>query len=155
MPDERLLLDLGDRERRIYDRLRARIAPQRPGAGSGIRDLLLLLPDVAVFLLRLLRDDRVPMSAKAIALAGVGYLLSPIDLVPDILLGPLGFLDDLLVAGAALARLVNRVHPDLVRHHWPGQGDALGAIRRITDWAETQVSRGLWGVVRRVLAPRA
>ncbi len=149
-----MLLDLGDRERRLYDRLRARVAPQRPGATSGIRDLLLLLPDVAVFLLRLLRDDRVPIGAKAIAVAGVGYLLSPLDLLPDILLGPLGFLDDLLVAGAALASLVNRVHPDLVRHHWPGQGDALAAIRRITDWAESQISKGLFGLVRRVLSPR-
>jgi uncharacterized membrane protein YkvA (DUF1232 family) len=152
--DERLTLDLRDREKRVYDRLRARIAPPRPGASSGVRDLLLLLPDVAVFLLRLLRDDRVPVGAKAIAVAGVGYLLSPLDLLPDILLGPLGFVDDLLIAGAALASLVNRVHPDLVRHHWPGQGDALAAIRRITDWAEAQVTNGLWGMVRRVFAPR-
>lgn len=154
MSEERLLLDLGDRERRVYDRLRARVAPLRPGASSGLRDLLLLLPDVAVFLLRLLRDERVPLGAKAIAVAGVGYLLSPIDLIPDFLLGPIGFLDDLLVAAAALASLVNRVHPDLVRHHWPGQGDALAVIRRITDWAETQVSKGVWGLVRRVFALR-
>jgi uncharacterized membrane protein YkvA (DUF1232 family) len=152
MSDERLLLDLGEREQRLYDRLRARVAPRRPGASSGLMDLLLLLPDVAVFLLRLVRDDRVPVGSKAIALAGVGYLLSPIDLIPDILLGPIGLADDLFVAAAALASLVNRVHPDLVRHHWPGQTDALEAIRRITGWAESQFSGRAWRLLRRLLS---
>jgi uncharacterized membrane protein YkvA (DUF1232 family) len=151
MADERLTLDLRDRERRIYDRMRARIAPRRAGKSSGFVDLLLLLPDVAVFLLRLLRDDRVPVGSKAIALAGVGYLLSPIDLIPDLLLGPIGWADDLLVAAAALASLVHRVHPDLVRHHWPGQTDALEAIRRITGWAEDQFSGRAWRFLRRML----
>ena len=51
--DRRLELDLTARERRWYDRLRARVVPHEPGEGSGLRDLLLLLPDVAILLGRL------------------------------------------------------------------------------------------------------
>ena len=43
---------------------------------------------------RLLRDRRVPFVAKLIPLVVVVYVLSPFDLVPDVLLG-LGQLDDL------------------------------------------------------------
>ena len=136
---ERLELDLRAREKRLYDRLRARVASSAPGAKSGIRDLLLFLPDLVVLLYRLARDPRVPVGSKALALAGIGYVLSPIDLLPEILFGPIGFADDLLVAAAAASRIINNVHPDLVRAHWPGATDALEVVRRVTAWSESLV----------------
>ena len=140
MIGERLVtIDLNPREQRLYDRLRAAVVPPRRGAVSTLRDILLLLPDFAVLLGRLMRDRRVPRGGKLLALLGLGYILSPIDLLPEALLGPLGFVDDLLVLAATLSRLLNYVHPDIVRSHWPGQGDALDAIQRVTSWAETQV----------------
>src|SRR5262245_66508356 len=105
---------------------------QAPGPGqvSGLGDLVLLLPDFTVLLARLLRGPRVPRRAKLVALLGIGYVLSPIDLIPALLVGPLGLLDDLVVVTAALSRLINHVHPDVVRSAWPGRGDALDAIQR-------------------------
>ena len=149
--DRRLELDLTARERRWYDRLRARVVPHEPGEGSGLRDLLLLLPDVAILLGRLARDPRVSPLDKAIALAALAYLVSPLDLLPEFLLGPIGLVDDLIVVGAALSRLMNRLHPDLLRYHWSGRGDALDAIRRITRWAGGRIGDLLFGSVRRLL----
>ncbi len=143
MTEPRLELDLTARERRWYDRLRSRLVTHEPGRNSGFRDLLLLLPDVAVLLGRLARDSRVPVFDKAIALGALAYLLSPIDLLPELLLGPFGLVDDLIVVGAALSRLINHLHPDLIRYHWSGQGDALEGIRRITGWTENQLGRML------------
>jgi len=148
--EQRITIELNPRERRLYDRLRASVVAPRPGAASGLRDLLLLLPDVTVLLLRLLRDERVPLGAKAVALLGVGYILSPIDLVPEILFGPLGLVDDLLVVTATLSRLLHEVHPDVVRLHWPGQGDALEAIQRLTRWAESRVVAPWRTLIRRL-----
>jgi uncharacterized membrane protein YkvA (DUF1232 family) len=119
----------------MYDSLRDRVVRREPGRGSGFGDVLLLVPDLTVLLLRLLRDDRVPRFPKLLALLGVGYVLSPIDLLPSLLLGPLGFVDDLLVLSAAFSRLLNHVHPDVVRSAWPGQGDALEAIQQLTQWS--------------------
>ncbi len=147
----RVLVQLSGREQRLYDRLRARVIKSEPGEGSGLRDLLLLLPDLAVLLGRLVRDERVPVGSKAIALLGVGYLLSPIDLLPEILLGPVGFVDDLLVLAACLSRVINYVHPDIVRSHWSGQGDALDAIQRLTQWSENLVTVRLPGALRRLV----
>src|ERR1700741_4520339 len=104
------MVDLSARERRLYERIRGRWAAAVPGKTSTLADFALLLPDLVVLLLRLLRDPRVPLGAKAVALGGVGYVLSPIDLLPEVIFGPIGFLDDIVVVAAALSRLVNDVH---------------------------------------------
>jgi hypothetical protein len=40
------------------------------------------------------------------------------------------------------------VHPDIVREHWSGQGDALDAITRVTTWVDTQLTERLPTAVR-------
>jgi uncharacterized membrane protein YkvA (DUF1232 family) len=149
-PQARIEIELNPREQRSYDRLRATVIERRPGVGSGLRDVLMVLPDLTVLLFRLTRDPRVPIGAKIIAGLGVAYILSPIDLLPEILLGPIGLIDDLLVVATALSRLLKSVHPDIVREHWSGQGDALDAIHRVTSWADTQLTSRLPDAVRRL-----
>lgn len=149
MSEAGVTIDLNLRERRLYDRLRARVVHKPAGSGSGIGDLLLLMPDMAVLLLRLMGDPRVPPASKAIALLAFGYMLSPLDLVPEVFLGPIGLIDDLVVLGTALSRMLNHVHPDVVRSHWSGQGDALDAIQRVSSWTEEQFVGRVRGVLRR------
>ena len=147
VPADRLEIDLRAREKRVYDRLRARLVKLEPGAGAGVRDLLLFLPDMIVLLVRLARDPRVPVGAKAVAMLGIGYALSPIDLIPEILFGPLGFVDDLLIATAAISYIVNHVHPDLVRAYWPGPGDVLDVVKSVLGWSERLVGKMLSRVI--------
>jgi uncharacterized membrane protein YkvA (DUF1232 family) len=143
-------IELGVREQRLYDRLRAQVRPVVPGAGSDLRDILLAFPDLVMLLLRLLRDPRVAAGDKALALFGVVYVVSPLDLMPVWLFGPFGVLDDLFVVAATLSRVVNHVHPDVVRLHWSGQGDALRLIQRATDWSEQRIGMRLRGALRRL-----
>lgn len=142
--EPRVELDLSARERRWYDRLRARAVKPRPGAPSGPRDALLLLPDAAVLLARLVKDPQVSLVDKLVAGAALAYVLSPVDLLPEALLGPLGLADDVAVVGIALSRLLNRVHPDLLRYHWSGQEDVVEAIRRLGAWTESRLGRLLF-----------
>jgi uncharacterized membrane protein YkvA (DUF1232 family) len=51
--------------------------------------------------LRLMRDPSVPVLTRAVPVLAALYLVSPIDLIPDLLLG-LGQLDDLGVVALAL-----------------------------------------------------
>jgi uncharacterized membrane protein YkvA (DUF1232 family) len=113
--ESQVTIELNPKERRLYDRLRSLVIQRAPGDTSGVRDLILLLPDMTVLLGRLFRDPRVPVGSKLVALAGLGYVVSPIDLMPALIFGPLGLLDDLVVVGATLSRLLNHVHPDVVR----------------------------------------
>jgi uncharacterized membrane protein YkvA (DUF1232 family) len=143
-------IELSARERRLYDRVRSTVRPGLAGP-SDLRDVLLLLPDLVMLMLRLLRDERVAIGDKLLAAAGIAYVLSPIDLLPTFLFGPFGLLDDAVVVAATLSRLVNHVHPDVVRSHWSGQGDALRAVQRVADWSERRVGRGIRDVVKRIL----
>jgi uncharacterized membrane protein YkvA (DUF1232 family) len=58
------------------------------------------------------RDSRVPWYTKALALAIVGYALSPLDLIPDFV-PVIGFLDDLILVPLGIA-LVLRLTPRAV-----------------------------------------
>ena len=72
-----------------------------------LRGIFLLLrnPGLLRFIPRLLFDRRVPLGAKLLLVVAVGYLLSPIDLVPDFL--PIrGRLDDILVVLLSLTSLL-------------------------------------------------
>jgi uncharacterized membrane protein YkvA (DUF1232 family) len=69
--------------------------------------------------------------------------------LPVFLFGPLGWVDDLLVVAAALSRVLNGVHPDIVRSHWPGNGDALDAIQRVSSWSNGVVEGGLRRILKR------
>lgn len=139
MNESTVTIELNPREQRFYDRLRERIVPARRGGTTHGLDLLLFLPDLTVLLARLLRDRRVPLVEKAIALAGIAYVFSPIDLLPAFLLGPIGMLDDLFVVAACLSRLLNHVHPDIVRANWSGQGDALEVVQSTTAFFEREL----------------
>jgi uncharacterized membrane protein YkvA (DUF1232 family) len=148
--EPRVVIDLNPSEQRFYDQLRSYITTNEPGTSSGIWDLLLLLPDLTVLLFRMARDVRVTLSSKVIAVLAIGYVLSPFELMPELVFGPIGLIDDLVVVGTALSRMLNRVHPDVVRGHWSGQGDALVAIQRVTQWTETQVTSRLRGAWQRI-----
>ena len=149
--EDRVEIRLGDRDRRLYDRLRARLVrPPAVGESGRLSSLLLLIPDLAVLVARLSRDSRVPLGGKVIAALALGYVVSPIDLIPEFF-GPIGFLDDALILAAALSRLVNYVHPDVLRAHWSGQGDVLDGIQRITEWSETLLVDRLPASLRRLL----
>ena len=80
--DPSIEIELNPRERRLYDRVRAQRRRGGAGRGSGLRDLLLLIPDFVVLLSRLLRDQRVAPATRRVALVGIAYVLSPIDLMP-------------------------------------------------------------------------
>jgi uncharacterized membrane protein YkvA (DUF1232 family) len=101
-----------------------------PEDGSRKRaSVLSLLPRVAKLIYRLARDRRVPWTVKAV-LAGLAlYLASPIDLIPDWIPGA-GYLDDLLITGAAVTYVLNRVSKDVIREHWGEDIETLESLRR-------------------------
>ena len=64
---------------------------------------LLMLTRIPGLVFRLMLDRRVPFRLKLIIPAAVLYLVSPIDLLPDLFFPILGHTDDLIVVILALA----------------------------------------------------
>ena len=64
----------------------------------------------------LLKDPRVPIWAKAIPVVGLLYVLSPLDFIPDVLIG-LGQLDDLAIVIGGMRLFASVVPEYIVEEH--------------------------------------
>lgn len=92
-----------------------------------LRDGLRLVPDVVRLLRRLVVDRTLPRRVRWVVVALLLYLLSPIDLVPDVV-PVLGWADDVLVVLVAVRYVVRRAGADAVARHWPGTGPGLALM---------------------------
>jgi uncharacterized membrane protein YkvA (DUF1232 family) len=75
------------------------------------------LPRVVRLVGRLLRDRRVPLWPKALLALVPIYLLSPVDLVPELVTGLFGLTDDVAVALFLLRLFLQGVPPDVLAEH--------------------------------------
>jgi len=104
----------------------------QPPAQTRLSEYVLLVPRLARLLWKLARDPRVPARSKATLFLLAGYLLSPVDVIPDFIPG-LGHADDLFMVAFALDQVLNRVPDHVVREHWDGDEDVLDVLRQILD----------------------
>lgn len=79
--------------------------------GSVLRDFVIRLKLIG----RLMADRRVNFFLKLLPLASVAYLLSPIDLVPGVVLPVIGVLDDAAVLWIGTNLFVELCPPEVVR----------------------------------------
>jgi uncharacterized membrane protein YkvA (DUF1232 family) len=77
----------------------------------------------------LLADERVPTSRKVAVGAGVLYVFSPVDLLPEALLPGVGWLDDGVVLLRVLRALLCDVELSVARDHWRGEEEDLVRLR--------------------------
>lgn len=106
------------------------IGARRAGDRTRLADLLRLVPDVVRLLRRLVADRSVPRSVRVALVVLLGYLLLPIDLVPDFI-PVVGYLDDAIVVAIALRFVTERAGADALDRHWPGTPEGLRALRSI------------------------
>lgn len=107
---------------------------ERSEVRGRMSNFLMFLPNMVRLLGRLLKDARVPTAEKALFLAAIVYVISPIDLIPDIF--PfIGQVDDIYMVALSLLRLVNRTNEDVVRQHWSGGGDIVSFADSIASIA--------------------
>jgi uncharacterized membrane protein YkvA (DUF1232 family) len=97
----------------------------RAPAGDAIRRL----PDTLRLVRRIASDRTIPWTARVPVWLLIGYLVLPIDLVPDVV-PVIGFADDVLLTGVVLRHLLHRAGPEKLDEHWPGSPAGLAALRR-------------------------
>jgi uncharacterized membrane protein YkvA (DUF1232 family) len=86
------------------------------------------------------RDPRVPWYAKAMAAAVAGYVLSPIDLIPDFI-PVLGFLDEVILLPLVLALVIRLIPPEVMVEH---RNRAAAAQRRPVSRGAAVVIACVW-----------
>lgn len=139
----------------FYEKLRSRIVnwlDTETGKENKWAAYLLLVPDFFYLLIKLASDEDVPKNEKAKLILAIAYFISPIDLLPEALLGPLGFLDDLALSAYVLNSIINKVSPEIVEKYWVGDGEVFLLIRGVLAKADEMIGSGLWEKIKRFVS---
>jgi len=140
----------------FYDRLRSRVLDTvERRAGKLPEDViiaLLLVPDIFILLVRLTLDKEVPRRARILIGGALAYFISPIDLLPELILGPIGYLDDLVVGVAVVSQVFTGDLEPYARKHWTGRQDLQVVLHDISAAARTLLGPGVHDRLKRLLA---
>lgn len=60
----------------------------------------------------------------------LGYLVSPLDLIPDFI-PVVGYADDAVIVAITLRSVVRRAGPEPLERHWPGTPSGLSVVQRL------------------------
>jgi uncharacterized membrane protein YkvA (DUF1232 family) len=138
----------------FYHELRKRVhawAATEQGQRHRWIEYVLLAPDFLHLLCKLAIDSDVPTQERAKLAVAIAYFLSPIDIMPEALLGPAGYADDIALAAYVLNGIINKTDPSVVTRHWAGDGDVLDLIKDVVANADNIVGSGLWKRLRRLV----
>ncbi len=143
-----------DRASRFYDRLRARIhrfVKAKGVVATKSASFLLLVPDVFMLLIRLVTDSRVSGKNKTLLGSGVAYYFFPFDFMPEAIIGPFGFIDDLIFGVYMLNKILADTDPAILREHWSGEEDVLAAIQRVLNAADNLVGTDILAKLKKMV----
>ncbi len=125
----RLAVGLGVSLIALWLALAVALLVRRP-SGSQIGEALRLLPDIVRLLRRTASDPKVPRGTRLLLWLLLGYLASPVDLVPDVI-PVVGYADDAVVVAWMLRSVVRRAGSAALERNWPGSEEGLAVVRRL------------------------
>lgn len=103
------------------------VQQRRSGSDVDWRAVVRLVPDVVRLVRRLAGDPAVPRATRWWLIGLLGYLLLPIDLVPDFI-PVLGYADDAIIVAMVLRLAVRHAGIDAIERHWPGTPAGLRSV---------------------------
>ena len=65
-------------------------------------------------------------------------------MIPEGLVGPAGYIDDVALAAYVLNSILNSVGPEVLEDHWAGDSDVLSTIQEVVGVADRLVGSGMW-----------
>jgi uncharacterized membrane protein YkvA (DUF1232 family) len=114
-----------------------------------VTDAVLMMPNIIKLIGRLLKDPRVPRRAKITLGLAAAYVMSPIDLVPEVI-PVLGWADDVIIVMFAIDSLIERAGRSVVEEHWDGPGDLLSLVRDVVGLSRNVIPKRLGQIIDRL-----
>lgn len=143
---------MDEQKKDFYQKLRADIKKwleEKTASKNTWTEYIMLAPDLFHLLTKLSLDPDVPASKKVKIAGIIAYFISPLDFLPEMLLGPVGYLDDIALTAYILNDILNEVDPQIVRRNWVGEQDSLLLIKNIIANANNMVGSGVWKKIMR------
>ena len=122
------------------------VQQRRLGLDLDRHEIARLAPDVIRLIRRLASDPSVPRAVRWWLAGLIVYLISPIDLVPDVI-PVLGQADDAIVVAVVLRFALRHAGREALDRHWPGSEAGLRSVLVLTglDRAQPGESGGSGG----------
>lgn len=79
-----------------------------------------LAPTFFKLMTNLLGDKKTPMDARLLISSAIAYFVTPRDVIPEDVFGPLALIDDVFVCLHVSNKLIDMGHRDLLSVHWEG-----------------------------------
>ncbi|NME65706.1 DUF1232 domain-containing protein [Clostridium cadaveris] len=121
-----------------YSKFKENVENKVPEKYSGAAKYLMIVPDFLALLYRLFKDERVDKKTKAVVGVALGYLASPIDILPDSI--PfIGKIDDVAIIFFVLNKIVNDIPENVLLENWQGQEDIMNLIKEGVNYINSVV----------------
>lgn len=131
----------------FYTKLRIKIAKwQKTKAGKKYpyAHYIMAVPDFFHLICRLMTDKSVSAKYKAELGLVLTYFISPIDIIPELIVGPIGFVDDLGLIFFVLNNMINNSSRKVVLRNWAGTGEVLKIIKDGLQNMNKMVGTSTW-----------
>ena len=133
-----------EKQQDFYLKLRSNITKyleSKSGKAGKYTPYLLFAPDFISFISKSNDDNRLDTKSKTLIGSGILYFVTPIDVLPEGLVGPGGFIDDIIVATFIINMLLNKFSPDIMEEHWAGDIKLLDALKKISETSDTLLGK--------------
>lgn len=129
-----------DEQRDFYQKLRNWVE-RKSGKSNRLLKYVFFAPDFFHLLTKLMLDPRIETKSKSMIGAGILYFFAPVDLMPEFLMGPAGFADDVIVAVYIVNTLLNKYPKEIIEFHWAGDDGLLGVLSKLVGSGNKWASR--------------
>jgi len=80
-------------------------------------------PELYKLLVNLLGDKKVKPKQRLLISAALAYFIAPLDVIPEEIYGPFGYVDDIFICVYVLKKLDKELGFDFLVKHWEGEDE--------------------------------
>lgn len=128
----------------FYTKLRSKITDyvdSKSGKAGKFTPYILFAPDLFHLLVKSMFDDRLDAKSKTLIGSGILYFITPLDILPEGLVGPGGFIDDIIVASFVVNMLLNKFSPEVIEEHWAGNEKLLNVLKKVSETSDSLLGK--------------
>ena len=111
------------------------------------RELIAQVPNMFSLLCKLADNNVVSEKSKSKLAIAITYFVNELDLMPEAIIGPVGYQDDLVISALAIMFVMDYDSKDIVRDSWEGNEDIIALIAEIinnaVDYVGPEIHRQL------------
>ncbi len=120
--------NLDNHKEYTYRRFRKEFKERFSAKHEKMYPYVLMIPDIIALFMRLYKDKRVAKEVKFNISIALGYLLFPLDILPDTL-PIIGKIDDLAVTFFILQKVLCDIPEEIILDNWEGQSNIIEVSR--------------------------